>query len=240
MKPRIGITCARGDAAPDRYTLHSGYVEAIAAHGGLAVLLPCLPEADPAEYLDAVDGLLLSGGGDLDPAHFGEEPRVWNGRIDPVADVFELELARRFLAAGRPVLGICRGMQVLNVAAGGDLYQDLREDAGTTLQHDQQAPPWYGTHAVDVAEGSGLRAILQEGRVRVNSFHHQAVRRVAPGFLPAARAADGVIEAIERPGGAFTIGVQWHPERMHPACRASRRLFDAFVRAYSGRDAASA
>lgn len=231
MKPRIGISCAHGDTMPDRYVLRASYVEAVAAAGGIPVLLPCRLEADPAEYACVVDGLLLAGGGDLDPFYYGEEPRVDNGSIDPVADAFELGLARCFLVAGRPVLGICRGMQVLNVAAGGDLHQDLRTATGTELEHFQKAPPWHGTHMIRVQEGSGLGAVLGEERLRVNSFHHQAVRRVAPGFVAVATAGDGVIEAIERPGNGFALGVQWHPERMHACSEAARRIFRALVQA---------
>jgi len=231
MKPRIGISCALGDGAPESYVLRASYVEAVASSGGVPLLLPCVAETDPAEFAQAVDGLLLAGGGDLDPVYYGEEPRVENGRIDPIADAFELRLARIFLQESRPVFGICRGMQALNVAAGGDLHQDVRHDVRTSLQHFQKAPAWHGTHSVEVYGGSRLRTIVEKAHLRVNTFHHQAVRRIGSGFVVSAVAGDGVVEAIERPGAAFALGVQWHPERMFFRSEESRRLFAAFVRA---------
>jgi putative glutamine amidotransferase len=233
MKPRIGITCAFGEATPDHYSLSSLYVDAVAAAGGLPLVLPAVTSSHFREIARCIDGLLLPGGGDVDPAYFGEEPRIENGRIDPVADAFEIGLIREFLKTGRPILGVCRGMQVLNVAAGGDLHQDIRVATGSPLQHVQQAPGWHGTHEITLSEGSLLRAVLKEERLRVNTFHHQAVRRVAPGFVASAAAADGIIEAIEKEGDAFVLGVQWHPERMLPQAEASQRLFSAFVNASS-------
>lgn len=232
MKPRIGITCARDAASPERYALSSAYVEAVRRAGGLPLLLPALGAVDGAEWERALDGLLLSGGGDVDPELYGEEPRVENGRIDPEADAFEIALCRAFLERAKPVLGVCRGAQLLNVAAGGDLYQDLFRQAKTRLQHVQRAPRWHGTHRVQIAPGSLLAAVAGAGSLRVNSFHHQAIRRVAPGFVASAHASDGVVEAVERPGHPFTLGVQWHPEHLRDAAAAA--LFGAFVAAAAG------
>ena len=170
MKPRIGITCAFGEATPDHYSLSSLYVDAVVAAGGLPLVLPAVTSSHFREIARCIDGLLLPGGGDVDPAYFGEEPRIENGRIDPVADAFEIGLIREFLKTGRPILGVCRGMQVLNVAAGGDLHQDIRVATGSPLQHVQQAPGWHGTHEISLSEGSLLRAVLKEERLRVNTF----------------------------------------------------------------------
>lgn len=237
MKPRIGITCTFGEATPDGYFLHAQYVEAITAAGGLPVVLPAIPGIDAGKdvpeyakaYARLLDGLLAPGGGDADPIYYGEEPSVHHGRIDPIADRFELALIREMLALDRPILGICRGMQVLNVAAGGDLHQDIQAATGSSLQHTQRAPKWYATHEVQVEKGSLLEAVVQVERLRVNTFHHQAVRQVAPGFVASAVAGDGIVEAIERPGSTFVLGVQWHPERMLSHDEAARRLFEAFV-----------
>lgn len=231
VKPRIGITCTLGEGSEDHYSLYTHYVDAIVAAGGIPVVVPAVENIDPREFAVSLHGLLVPGGGDVDPALYGEEPTIHNGRIDPVADKFEIALIREFLKSGRPIFGICRGMQVLNIAAGGDLHQDIRAATASTLQHVQQAPKWYGTHEIAVGKGSLLEAVLNVTQLRVNTFHHQAVRRVAPGFVASATAKDGVIEAIEKPGDAFVLGVQWHPERMLPQDAASKKLFSAFVEA---------
>lgn len=232
MKPRIGITCARDAAAPESFALSCAYVQAVRRAGGLPLLLPAVGAVDGAEWERSLDGLLLSGGGDVDPELYGEEPLVENGRIDPEADAFEIALCRAFLERRKPVLGVCRGAQLLNVAAGGDLYQDLFRQAKTRLQHVQRAPRWHGTHRVRIAPGSLLAAVVGVESLRVNSFHHQAIRRVAPGFVASAQASDGIVEALERPGDRFTLGVQWHPEHLRDPAAAA--IFDAFVAAAAG------
>lgn len=176
-----------------------------------------------------VHGLLLPGGCDVDPNRFGEEPHLANGRIDPVADAFELALARCFLQLNRPILGICRGAQVLNIAAGGDIYQDVYEQTKTQLQHVQRAPAHYATHKVEIRAGSLLEKVFGKGPARVNSFHHQAVRRLAPGFCASATSSDGLVEAIERTSGGFALGVQWHPERRYHVSARERALFIALI-----------
>src|SRR5690606_35830530 len=127
---------------------------AVVAAGGLPFLLPATPHAPHGDIAARIDGLLLSGGGDIDPEWYGEEPHVACGRIDPVVDAFEIALCRAFLAEQRPILGICRGAQVLNVAAGGDMYQDVVEQTGSKLQHAQKAPEWHPTHTIAVNEES--------------------------------------------------------------------------------------
>lgn len=229
MRPRIGITCARAADSEGFFTLSTRYATAVHEAGGLPLLLPAIGEVNGSEWEPALDGLLLSGGGDIDPERYGEEPRVESGRIDPEADAFELALCRAFLELGKPILGVCRGAQVLNVAAGGDLYQDLFRQTKTRLQHAQKAPRWCATHRVQIVPGSLLAGIVKEEVLRVNSFHHQAVRRLAPGFIASASARDGIVEAVERPGDRFTLGVQWHPEHLHEPSASA--LFEAFVAA---------
>lgn len=226
MKPVIGIT-PNYAGGTRLYTLHRAYAAAVEAAGGLPVLL--FPPAPPGRLPGFLDGILLSGGGDIDPLLFGEEPLRECGEISPLRDAFELPLCRMALRHGIPLLGICRGMQVLNIAAGGSIYQDILAQAGATLKHSQQAPRPHGTHSVMPEEDSLLAALWGRRRIAVNSFHHQAVARLGEGFRAAAHSPDGIIEAIERQDGAFALGVQWHPEAMETEEQAL--LFSAFVQA---------
>ena len=233
MRPVIGITCG---SVPEggRLALDLEYVEALCRAGAVPLAIaPGLPEEALPEVLACLDGLLLSGGPDVDPVHFGEEPIPAMGRIDPGRDGVELPLARLALEAGLPILGICRGAQVLNIAAGGDIHQDLPSQLPGCLAHVQQPTPMtYPTHAVAVREDSLLRSITGTAGFRVNSWHHQAVRNPAPGFSVTATAPDGVVEAIEKPGAPFVLGVQFHPESMaRGGSREAGLLFEAFVRA---------
>jgi len=231
MKARIGVSCG---TVPEggKLVLDLEYVEAILRTEAIPLVIPPdLPEESLAEILQNLDGLLLSGGPDVDPVHFGEEPLPGMGRIDPGRDRVELGLARLALETGMPVLGICRGAQVLNIAAGGDIFQDLPSQAGPLLRHAQQPTPMtYPTHAVRVETGSRLNAITKTETLRVNTWHHQAVRKVAPGFAVSATAEDGVIEAIEKAGATFVMGVQFHPESMaRGGSQIATLLFEAFV-----------
>ncbi len=220
VKPLIGITCA-WDEESGSFCLSRMYIESVEAAGGVPLLLASAADGVSLERMvGAVDGLVLSGGTDVDPAHFGEEPVPAGGELCPERDAFELALAKLALAADMPLLGICRGMQVLNIAAGGDIYQDMASQMEEPLlKHFQQAPRWYPTHGITVLQGTILASLLGSGPARVNSYHHQAVRKVAPGFVVSARSGDGVIEAVEAKGLLFALGVQCHPEAMwkkHP------------------------
>lgn len=262
MRPLIGITAgslAREQAAPPGglvepapgYFIGAAYICAVTGAGGLAAVLPGGGDGAAAgAWAALLDGLILSGGGDVDPALYGEEPAAGLGRVDPDRDAFELALARAALEVGLPVLGICRGIQVLNVAAGGSLHQDVARAVPAALKHFQDAPRWHPTHRVEVAPGTLLARVIGAGEgaagqggsagdgaaagplvIRVNSFHHQAVNRAAPGAVVSAVACDGVVEALEFPAHPFAIGVQWHPEGMWERDGPSRRLFSALVAA---------
>jgi putative glutamine amidotransferase len=226
------------------YFLFNGnYPAALAASGALPVVMPLgLPDDALADLFHRLDGLCLAGGVDVDPAHYGEVRHPALGKIDALRDATELKLARWALAADLPLFGVCRGIQLLNVAAGGSLYQDLAAQAPTSRKHDYTTAesPWERpVHAVCVAEGSRLAGILETGEVMTNSFHHQAVKDVAGEFVPVAWASDGVVEGIEASGHRFAMGVQWHPEGMFTTDPLARKLFAAFVAACKGNPSAT-
>jgi putative glutamine amidotransferase len=203
--------------------------------GATVIVVPPSEQVDNslAQICSLANGILLPGGYDVDPASFNEESVPANGRVDPEVDALDLFLAHYALSENLPVLGICRGCQVLNVAAGGGLYQDLASQWGKPglLQHNQRAPRWHGTHQITVEPGSLLASILGETYLRVNSFHHQAVRSTGPNTQVVARTADGVVEAIEIAKHSFALGVQWHPEGMIERHLEQQNLFSAFVQA---------
>ena len=187
---------------------------------------------NPEEALTGLHGLLLTGGADVDPRHYSEAPHPRFEPAGPERDEFELEIVRRAAAVDLPIYGICRGVQVMNVALGGSLVQDIGTQIANPVSHSIASPKDALAHEVTVTERSLLARLLPTAPLDacgVNSRHHQAVKRVAPGFTIVATAPDGVIEAIERPG-RFCLGVQWHPENFWQSGRF-RALFEAFVRA---------
>lgn len=229
MVPVIGVTC-HPDYATNKLTVNKGYIHALEKNGALPVLLPeitCL--AMVLEAAKLVDGLLLAGGVDVDPRLFGEQP-LGTQEITPERDSFEMTILGEFLTRDKPVLAICRGVQVLNIYAGGDIYQDINSQRKRVIKHMQQAPKWYPSHTVTLKEGSKLQKITGGSELQVNSYHHQAARRMAPGFEPVAWSEDGVVEAIESVTHSFVLGVQWHPEQMISRIE-QRKLFQAFIKA---------
>ena len=229
MNPLIGITPALStDTLPhgtfERHVLNRAYVDAVVAAGGFPLLLPAQDEAHAEVLLDAVDGLLLSGGGDVEPSRYGAttvHPATYG--VHPLRDAWELALLAGAYARDLPILAICRGIQVVNVGLGGTLVQDVEDQWPGAIQHRQVerglAVDEVG-HEVAVVPGTLAEEVFGVARLGVNSYHHQAVRDVAPGLVAAATAPDGVIEAVAAPGKAFVLGVQWHPELMferHPA-----------------------
>ena len=209
-RPRIGLTLD-ADEARRRYELKSSYVDAVLAAGGLPILLPHAAEA-AAAYLALLDGLVVTGGAfDVPPELYGEPRRKECGPLKPDRTAFEKDLLEAALAARLPVLGVCGGMQLMNVVRGGTLYQDLAADAGLS-GHEQPAPKDAPFHEAAIVPGTQLAALVGAERVGVNSTHHQAVKDPGAGVLVSARAPDGVVEGIELPDLPFAIGVQWHPE----------------------------
>jgi putative glutamine amidotransferase len=244
-RPLIGIPAAsQAGADSPTYRFNGHYTAAVAACDGLPLAIPLdLPEPILAGIFERLDGLLLAGGVDVDPLHYGEPHHPKLGQVDAARDATELLLARWALAADVPILGICRGIQSLNVAAGGSLYQDIPAQLPASQRHDYHVADtgWETlTQRVTLAEGSRLAHILCDGSVQrasvmTNSFHHQAVKAVGAGFGAAAWTDDRVIEGIESSLHRFALGVQWHPEGMFRADEPSRRLFRAFVAACKAR-----
>jgi len=238
-QPLIGIPSATHvdqeyNATPS-YRFNGNYPAALAACGALPLVIPLnLPLDVLRAIFERLDGLCLAGGVDVDPVEYGESRHVHLGSVDRARDETELTLARWALEADLPVLGICRGIQLLNVAAGGSLYQHIPDQVTGALTHDHKLAdsPWERpTHKVFVEPDCLLAGILGEREVMTNSFHHQSVKAIAHEFQGVAFAEDGVVEGIEHPGKRFALAVQWHPEGMFRSDPRARRLFEDFVAA---------
>jgi putative glutamine amidotransferase len=207
------------------------YVDGVVGAGGIPMVLP--PIVEMAEKVAGrIDGLLLSGGSDLDPSYYGEEPVPELNPTIPKRDAFEMALVEHALERGVPVFGICRGLQVLNVALGGTLYQDLPSQLHPDLiAHRQQVPKWQWTHEVEVDGNSKVAGIMETDDIRVNSYHHQAIKDLSGDLVAVAHSSDGVIEAAESPNLSerWLVGVQWHAEAMRDIGPENRNLFRAHV-----------
>ena len=213
------------------YALPEPYVAALVAAGARVVLVPPAQPGAAAELLARVDGLLLAGGGDIEPARYGAPDHPAQYGMDPDRDRLELELATAAVATGLPVLGICRGVQLLNVAFGGTLVQHLPEGDGRLVHRDEAKQ---AMHDVEVEQGSRLAAALGQTRAACRSHHHQGLDRIGDGFRPVAWAPDGLVEGIERDQG-WTVGVLWHPESTAAGDPVQHRLLRSFVDAASRR-----
>jgi putative glutamine amidotransferase len=229
-RPAVGITIGYAATTNEVFTIRDDYVRSVEKAGGLPlVFAPGRPE-DAGALLDHVQALVLTGGADLDPSHYGEAPHETVTRVIPERDAFELALCREALRRDLPVLAICRGNQVLNVATGGTLVQDIPSEWPGAANHDPDTERWETCHDVVVLPGTRLREILGSEKVAVNSFHHQAVKTLGEGLVLSARAAgDDVVEGIEMPDKRFVVGVQWHPEAFWDHEPADQ-LFAALVR----------
>lgn len=181
--------------------------------------------------IELVDGIILSGGWDVNPLLYDEEPSGLLQFIYPERDAFELKVIKIAYELNKPILGICRGMQILNVAFGGSLYQDLSHYSASSLQHVQKARRYEPSHTVEIVRSTQLHKIFGTDVIMANSFHHQAIKAIAPGFQVSAKARDGVIEAFEKPGKHFIVGVQWHPEMMARFHPDMLKIFTSFVQA---------
>lgn len=233
MKPIIGIT-ASTELNGVTYHVHQDHVRAVLGCGGVPFLLPYMLEKEHLDQIVShIDGLYATGGYDIDPTLFGEEPHPGLGTIIPDRDQFECRLMEKMLTLDKPILGICRGSQILNIVAGGDMYQDIyTQIEQPLLQHQQKAPSWHGSHYVDVTLDSLLYRLTKKERFKINSRHHQANRHIPIPFEVSGRSSDGVIEAIESKTHHFVLGLQWHPENLLQAAdEVSLNIFCGFISA---------
>ena len=246
MKPIIGVTpdYNAGDrkewgGREPTYFLRARYVRAIEELGGIPLILPLVADRTArTRLLKDIDGLLLTGSGpDLPPTLYGERQRYKFRVVSARRSAFELDIVQLAQRADLPVLGICGGMQAMNVACGGSLFQDIPSQVAKPLQHRQTTSATLLSHAVTVTSGSLLRRILRTMSLRVNSSHHQSVKSVAPSLIASAVAPDGIVEAIESPTHRFFLGIQWHPEFLFDRHPLHRKLFEALLRAASRRTA---
>ena len=239
-KPIIGI--APGALVVDstmfpgreRDYVNRDYLRSVTDNGGVPLVLPITADtATIQRYVGLIDGLLLCGGADVDPLTYGEEPLAKLGGIDPQRDAYEIALIKATHAVHKPILGICRGLQILNACYGGTIYQDVSymPTGQGTLKHMQGQLAAYGMHHVAVANDSVLAGYVGQERLAVNSFHHQTLHQIATGFKVVATAPDAVVEAIEATDGGLQLGVQWHPEMMQQVNATQAKIFAGFIAA---------
>ncbi len=236
MRPLIGIPCHaafRAETGRPIYANNRAYVHAVEDAGGLPVLIPMLNDLKLLDTLLAhLDGLLLPGGVDMHPSRYGEAVHPLTEEADLQLDEFEIFLTCWGLQADIPILGLCRGMQVINVALGGSLYQDISDQYPNSLPHsNQDLPRTHLSHPINVEPGSQMEKVLGTREVLVNSLHHQAVKTPGQGVYISGKAGDGIAELLEVPGHRFVMAAQGHPEEIYTLVPAFARLFSAFVRA---------
>jgi putative glutamine amidotransferase len=241
-RPIIGVTTQTLQAIdgipsglPQSDVMNQRYYIAVALAGGAPVLIPLLddvPEALRGAY-EACDGILIPGGVDVDPSNFNEDPHPKLGRTDGARDRVELQVTRWAIEDRKPLFGLCRGLQVINVALGGSLWQDLEEQVPDAIKHDYFPNFGYDrdhlAHEVTLARGSRLRHLMEKDSILVNSMHHQGIKTLAPGLATCAVAPDGLIEAVEMESDQFVLGVQWHPEVFEMTDPHTRHVFREFI-----------
>ena len=231
MKPVIGITPIY-DSAKSSYWMLPGYMKGLEDAGALPVMLPMTDDEQTiGDILSRVDGILFSGGDDINPALYGETMLPECGGHYALRDRFEKKLMERALIADMPMLCICRGFQLMNVVFGGTLYQDIPTQLASDVIHNQGKPYENSSHGVEIYEDTPLYSLLQKDILYVNSRHHQGIKDLSPILEKMAESPDGLTEAVYISGCNFAWGLQWHPEHMHQVDKDSQKIFEAFVRA---------
>ncbi len=229
MKPIIGVIPLT-DSERASLWMVPGYMNGIEEAGGVPVMLALTEDEDTIERMMSVcQGFLFTGGHDISPTLYGAAAIPQCGEISPVRDVMEPIILKRALAEDKPVFGICRGIQLINAVLGGTLYQDLPTELDTNIEHHQTPPYDIPVHEVEIIKDTPLYELLGKSRLNVNSYHHQAVRRLSSELMPMAYAPDGLVEAVYRPESKFAWAVQWHPEFSYKRDAASLKLFRCFV-----------
>ena len=243
-KPLIGITCNLdyrddigvvthlGCKGEEWQSLSDGYISSVEKAGGIPIMIPICDRVETVkEMAERLDGFLISGGNDIDPRRYGARAKAYCGQVVVKRDNQDISFVKYLLEkTQKPILGICRGIQVLNVASGGTLYQDLEKEGDFEHHFMDMYPKDAIAHEIRLEEASKIYHVYRKERIGVNSFHHQAVKSVGEGLMIAAVSDDGVIEAIEKPGDRFVVGIQWHPEMMADS-KEQEQIFRAFVSA---------
>ena len=233
MKPIIGIL---GEVDAEKSTIvQTAYLNSIEKSGGAPILLPYVTEKETLErYVSLCDGFLFTGGGDVHPNRYGEAMKETCGTPDVMRDELELAVFASAYKAGKPILAICRGIQLVNVALGGTLYQDLPTEYPVKLFHRQKEPKFSPSHDVKIIENTPLHTLIGAEEMTANSFHHQAVKTIGEGLAVMAYSEDGIIEAAYGTGSSFLRAYQWHPERLADKNEQNRLLFEEFIKACNG------
>ena len=230
MKPIIGITTSLNEERA--MSLGNAYARAVEGSGGIPVALPFTESADALrEYAELCSGFVFSGGFDVEPSLYGEKTKEKCGTVQSYRDCFEISLFGEVYKIKKPIIGICRGSQLINVALGGTLFQDITSEIKTDIAHSQSAPKWEHSHVVTILEGTPLHGLVKSAEIGVNSFHHQSVKAMGKGLLPMAYAPDGVVEAYYLDAEQYLRGYQWHPELMFGRYDTSKIIFEDFINA---------
>lgn len=231
MKPVIGLSCGVENKVNRRFSqLNYTYVNAVIKAGGVPVIIPTLKEvSEIEEYLDIIDGLILTGGEDVSSLLFGENPVKEVTAIDYERDDMEFALFHEAYKRGTPIVGICRGLQLANIALGGDIYQDIFSQVKDVLGHVSSYRVEHGHHLIDIEKDSTLHNILERDSIAVNSLHHQSVRKLGKNLRVSAKAQDGIVEAVESTNDNYFVGLQFHPEGMIEKNPEFLKIFEHFI-----------